>query len=275
MDNAFFLRFYPKIIDVFIRDESFWYGRTVRTFESSGKRNFMYVTSGAGSLTVNAADYPLTVGSVFYFPFRHKVQLFTHKDRPLRFYSVNYDYRLIDWDGGTASCPEPEQDRLPIPVITSMADMDNFAGMMDRLYSLWQQKDAGYEWQARLLFLNAVSEVYKVNAHTKESDLAEYAITRSLHYIKNHYAEQLEREELADIASMSASYFSIMFKKVAGCTLTQYITKIRLGKAKQLLQCSELRVSEVAREVGFRDPLYFTRVFSHHTGMSPSDYRKM
>ncbi|MDF2713896.1 MAG: AraC family transcriptional regulator [Paenibacillus sp.] len=275
MDNAFFLRFYPKVIDVVKRDQSFWYGRTVRTFESSTKRNFMYITSGAGLLTLGSTDYLLGVGSVFYFPFHHKVQLRTYKDRPLQFYSVHYDYKLIDWEGGTASCLEPEQDRLPIPVVTVMVEMDDFSVNMHSLYNLWQEKATDYEWRARLLFLNAVSQVCRVNAQRKEGNLARRAIVRSLDYIKNHYAEPLEREELADIASMSVSYFSIMFKRVAGCTPTQYITKIRLDKAKQLLQCSELRVAEVAREVGFQDPLYFTRVFRNHAGMSPCDYRKM
>ena len=107
-----------------------------------------------------------------------------------------------------------------------------------------------------------------------DGDLVRRSIIKTTDYIKMNYAEQLEREELAAIADLSTSYFSIMFKKVTGCTPTQYITQIRLDKAKQLLQHSDKKVSEIAYEVGFQDPLYFARVFTKHTGIPPREYRK-
>ncbi|THF82135.1 helix-turn-helix domain-containing protein [Cohnella fermenti] len=99
------------------------------------------------------------------------------------------------------------------------------------------------------------------------------AIVRSKRFIEEHYPEPLERERLAEFACMSESYFSIMFKKVAGCTASQYITATRIEKAKQLLRSSDMNVSEIAREVGFQDPLYFSRVFSSREGMPPREYR--
>jgi AraC-like DNA-binding protein len=275
LDNGFFLRFHPRIIDVVKRGQKFWYGRNTRRFEASVKRNFMYVTAGEGTLIFNSVCYPLSAGSVFYFPLLQSVQLTTFKDRQLLFYSVHYDYKLIEWEGSSAVCVDPERDRLPIPIVTQMYDTEGFTRRMDQLYELWQQKDADYEWEARLAFLNLVAEVHRLNAQRQDGDLARRAIIKSMEYIKIHYAKSLEREELAEVAAISVSYFSILFKKVTGCTPTQYITKIRLDKAKQLLQSSNMTVSEVAREVGFQDPLYFARVFANHAGMPPREYRKV
>jgi AraC-like DNA-binding protein len=278
MSNVFFSRFHPRVVDVVLRDRNFWTQRgnlqqTVK-FESTAVRNFMFVIDGDGVLSVNGTEYPLHVGTVYYFPLRSRIQLSYTSKKPMRFYSIHYVYKLIIWDGVTAVCQDPQENSMPLPIVTHMPDAESLLLKFKNLYDLWQEKKADYEWHARLHFLNIINEVWRVNSERSEGDPVRRAISRSIDYIKQHYSEPLEREKLADKAAMSRSYFSVMFKKVTGFTPTQYITRVRLDAAKKLLLNSDMTVAEVAREVGFQDPLYFARVFSNYAGMPPREYRK-
>jgi AraC-like DNA-binding protein len=279
MDNAFFYQFHPRIIDVVLHERSFWMldkKNSVLTFESQSsiRRNFMFAFEGDGMLDVDGVSYPLSAGSIFYFPLGSRIRLTAPPDRRLQFYSVHYDYVLIDWGGDSVNCSESADRNLPLPISIKMPDAKNVAIHMRHMYDLWHGKNADYEWKARLAFLNILNDVIDLHSQSHAGDRVHRSIKQCMEYIKTHYAETLEREKLAELASLSTNYFSIIFKKVAGYTPTQYITKIRLDKAKQLLQNSNMTVSEVAREVGFQDPLYFGRVFSSYTGSPPKEFKK-
>ena len=280
MNHAFFARFHPRIIDVLLRDRSFWKpdpqhsGMLYFETPSSTRRNFMFAFDGTATMDVEGVVYPLAAGSVFYFPFGSRVRLTAPSDRPLQFYSIQYDYVLIDREGDAVRYSEPAERNLPLPNAMRAPDIRHFASGMRHVYDLWHEKNADYEWKTRLAFLNLLDEVIEWNSERLADELAYRSIKRCMEYIKSHYDEPLEREKLAEIASLSASYFSVVFKKVSGYTPTQYITKVRMDKAKQLLQNSSMTVSEVARSVGFQDPLYFGRVFSSYTGMPPREFKK-
>lgn len=73
----------------------------------------------------------------------------------------------------------------------------------------------------------------------------------------------------------NATYFSTLFKKETGQNFMDYLTELRISKAKELLCGEELSVQDVAEQVGYRDLKYFSRLFKKLTGVSPSDYKKL
>lgn len=91
--------------------------------------------------------------------------------------------------------------------------------------------------------------------------------------IKLHLFSNLSIEELARLCNMSHSSFKREFKKEFDDTPSNYINSKRLEKAEELLSITENAISEIAYEVGFNDPLYFTRFFKTKTGLTPSEYR--
>ncbi len=92
-------------------------------------------------------------------------------------------------------------------------------------------------------------------------------------YIEAHKADPITLEEIARALNISTFYFCKRFKKATGLNFTEYLARVRVEKAKNLLLNPHLRVSEIAFEVGFQSLTHFNRVFHRIAGCSPSAYR--
>jgi two-component system response regulator YesN len=98
-------------------------------------------------------------------------------------------------------------------------------------------------------------------------------INRAKAWIKEHYRKELSMEQAADYVNLSPFYFSKLFKKHVGETFIDYLTRLRIEEARELIGREILSLKEVCYEVGYNDPNYFSRVFKKVTGMSPTEYR--
>ena len=98
-------------------------------------------------------------------------------------------------------------------------------------------------------------------------------ITKARAYIHEHQTEEIKLGQVAKAVNMSSYYFCKMFKKVTGINFTDYVARIRIEKSKNLLLNPNLRVSEIAFEVGFQSLTHFNRVFKKILGQSPTEYR--
>ncbi len=92
-------------------------------------------------------------------------------------------------------------------------------------------------------------------------------------FIEEHLSEELTLETIARNFFLSPYYFCRLFKRLTGMTVMEFATSLRINKAKEILEKTNLPISEVARAVGYSDPNYFSRVFKKLTGMTPSRYR--
>ena len=99
------------------------------------------------------------------------------------------------------------------------------------------------------------------------------AISRAKTFITEHSAEELSLEQVAKAVNMSSFYFCKMFKKFTGVNFTEYVSRIRIEKARNLLLNPNLRISEIAYEVGFQSLTHFNRVFKKVLGQSPTEFR--
>lgn len=100
------------------------------------------------------------------------------------------------------------------------------------------------------------------------------AVQKVVEYIVQHYGETITREQLGTIACLNSTYLARIFKTETGKSMGNYILDEKIKKAKQLLEVSEMTISEVAQAVGYDNFSYFSKLFKNRTGMSPKEYRK-
>jgi AraC-like DNA-binding protein/ligand-binding sensor protein len=100
------------------------------------------------------------------------------------------------------------------------------------------------------------------------------AITKAKQFIETHQAEEISLSDVAKAVNTSTFYFCKMFKKATGLNFTDYLSRIRVEKAKNLLLNPNMRISEVAFAAGFQSLSHFNRVFRRIAGESPTRYRE-
>ncbi|GAB3100777.1 helix-turn-helix domain-containing protein [Aestuariicella hydrocarbonica] len=99
------------------------------------------------------------------------------------------------------------------------------------------------------------------------------SVMPAINYVQTHLHEKIREVEVARLCNMSPFKFSREFKRCYDMTFQEYVITLRMKKASELLVNPNVLVADVAYQVGFRDPSYFTRLFKKHKGISPSDCR--
>ena len=114
-------------------------------------------------------------------------------------------------------------------------------------------------------------EIRDQNSGNKNRSILKTAVD----FIDSHYMEEdISLNTVANVANVSANHFSALFSQNMGQTFIEYLTSLRMNKAKELLRCTGMRSSEIAGEIGYKDAHYFSYLFKKTQGMTPSDYRK-
>ncbi len=93
-------------------------------------------------------------------------------------------------------------------------------------------------------------------------------------YLEDNYYKSVKLEELAETFSINKFYLTRKFKEIYGETINEYLTNLRITKAKELLRFSDMTISEISDCVGYSEVAYFTRVFKRNEGMAPSIFKK-
>ncbi|MEV8117441.1 substrate-binding domain-containing protein [Streptomyces xiamenensis] len=121
--------------------------------------------------------------------------------------------------------------------------------------------------------LTGPETVALLTAMTQRTEPAPAPVRAALAYLEAHYRERITRWQVAQAAGVSEDHLGRLFHREIGLTLWDYLTRLRIRRARTRLRNSDDNIRTIARAVGFHDRAYFTRVFRRHTGHTPHAYR--
>lgn len=110
--------------------------------------------------------------------------------------------------------------------------------------------------------------------HQNSIDYSNHIVKATKEYLETHYAEDISLEDMAAYVNISPPYFSKLIKKNTGFNFIDWLSMLRVKKAKELLTNSNYTVKEVCFMVGYKDPNYFSRIFKKRIGITPSEFVK-
>lgn len=125
----------------------------------------------------------------------------------------------------------------------------------------------------RKWFVNKISEAAR-NIVAKKEEQSTGLIERAKKYIDANFGRDISLDDVSREIQISPYYFSKLFKEETGGNFIEYLTGIRIERAKQLLHETELSMKEICVEVGYQDPNYFSRIFKKTTGITPTEYKE-
>lgn len=159
------------------------------------------------------------------------------------------------------------------PNIVYHAEPEAMAETFEGIQRLFITKPALYQLEAAARLTVLLARLGRVSRR-EESAVPPERLQTSLQYLNRHYAEPIAMEQLANMEFLSVSRYAALFKQAMGRSPQQYLINLRLHNARGMLLETDLGIGEIARSVGYDDPLYFSRLFHRYFGTSPREYRE-
>lgn len=243
----------------------------VRTSRPKGRKDYqlLYIAAGQGHFFINGQERMVSAGNIIvYLP-----------GQPQEYVYFKDDKTDVYWVHFTGSDVEKIIDYYNIRLsenIIYIGTSPDYQWLFGRIIQEMQLCRPRFEELISLLLRNIFILISRnlIGANRADNSL-ENEVELAMHYFRENYRSEINVEDYALSRGMSASNFYRVFKQISGSTPLQYILKLRLSNAQNLLENSNLTIAEIASAVGYENPLYFSRLFNKHIGVSPSEYRKM
>lgn len=129
-----------------------------------------------------------------------------------------------------------------------------------------------YEWRLRKFSDSVKTESPQTALPTFPVSPSSH-VYPAVHYIYHHRKEMISMHAMADLCHLSPSYFSRLFSREVGENFTDFVNRLKVGWAKEMLRSPDTSISNVSRSLGYRDTSYFIRVFKKFEGITPQAYK--
>lgn len=178
-------------------------------------------------------------------------------------------------DRGLLAAGREEVGLMKGPFKTRPREFDKLAECLKRMESLTARNR--YRTAQHSDTLSLKGDMLEILAYLWEDDADKnddyyQCVDNFIRYVRNHFAEEIDIAALSAKYGFTPNYFRSVFKKITGITPFEYLQRLRLSRAQELLQERRFSVQQVAFQVGFNDPFYFSKAFKKRTGTTPKKY---
>lgn len=252
------------------------------TFHWHSYFEITYVKKGRGNYFVNGQEYSMDEGDIIIF----------NNVEPHGWKLLEDDMHLLVM----VFSPEFVAEKLSIfdaeymkPFVERGSNFKNRIGKEEavshelrkairEIYAEWEEKKEGYPLMIKadiLRILTILIRTYqdenKSGEMLKEKKAAMKRLEKAFDYIDKHYCEKITLDEVASAVYMSSNYFSSYFRKVTNIGFSEYVTRLRIKHARELLLDTERSVTDIAMECGFNNISNFYRLYKKYVGKSPRE----
>ena len=229
----------------------------------------IYCTEGTGWFKINDREYTVSPNDFFILPPDIHHSYGTNENNPWSIYWLHFR-------GQNATYISQKVNIISKLYPLKFGTVDDRIQLFEEIYKTldngYSQDNLEYSSMCLWHFLSSFVFVnhFKHFIYEKQSDIIEQAIL----YFKNNLDHNLTLSEIADLFGYSSSHFSYLFKKKTGYAPLEYFSQLKIQRACQFLDLTDMHIKEVALQVGFDDPYYFSRKFSKIMNVSPNKYKK-
>jgi AraC family transcriptional regulator len=226
------------------------------------------VLSGVVKYEIAGCETIVDDGHVFVVP--HGVEHRTSFLTPVRAVALSLG---ADFIGEVADAMGPEFERPALEAGVATANVPRVRALIDLLVGEVNGAGAGHTRAAEALAESLVIEILRHAPRNTQERARDPRVERAIAQMNASFSEPLGIDDLAKTARMSRFHFSRLFRDETGQAPYQYLLRVRLGKAQELLRGGHCSVTEAALASGFTDLSRFASMFKKHTGRRPSDFR--
>ena len=259
-------------------------GQTRRKgFHDHDHSEIVIILSGTGHHLFSGKSFPVKTGDVLVI---HPGATHAYDHQNLEMVNIIYDIRqlyLPILDG--ASLPlfqllfpdiREEMPSFGEPVLSlGPKDMEKILSLIRKMKEKFDSPHLGTKLYCLAVFLETAMELCWLYSGGKpEKEEKPFRIGETMAYMNEHYQERISIGQMARKAYTSQRNFFLQFKNATGCTPIQYLIKLRISRATEMLLHTTMSVGEIADRCGFPDSNYFCKTFHVHIGMSPRQYRR-
>ena len=125
----------------------------------------------------------------------------------------------------------------------------------------------------RIWYIDKITQACRT-VMTRKEEQSSSIIDRAKDYIAGHYSKDISLDDVSREVDISPYYFSKVFKEATGENFIEYLTNVRISKAKEMLQAGDSSMKEICSAVGYSDPNYFSRTFKKNVGVTPTEFKE-